>query len=236
MQGKLEELISVIYKKWKGSQGAGQEVHPQDEEFACFIEGKLSPEEQTRIKEHLIRCSRCAEAVAVQIKLREGEAQEVPSELLSWTKKLIRSNDSSLFLEVLLKLKGKVLEIINTNGDILVGQELVPAAILRSRQKKDFKDGLTILKDFADLRVEIKIESKANNMFNIIIIVIEKQTQKVIRDLRVTLVKDDDDIELESYLTDAGSVIFESISFGKYIVKISSIDRKVASILLDLMV
>ena len=102
------------------------------------------------------------------------------------------------------------------------------------RSIKDFKDEVTILKDFRDVRVEVKIESRKTKDFNVLIVVKQRVTQELLKDLRVTLLKDD--VELESYLTDSGSVTFEHISLGKYSVEISSSDNKLAVVLLDVKV
>ena len=152
--------------------------------------------------------------------------------MLKYVKNLVRPEDKPPILEIILKLKEKALELLNTTGDILVGQELVPAPVLRSRQMKDFKDEVTILKDFKDIRVEVKIENKHGEFFNVTVMVKEKETQKVIKDLRVCLLKDE--LELESYLNDAGKVTFEHILLGKYTVEISTLENKLASILLDI--
>jgi succinate dehydrogenase/fumarate reductase iron-sulfur protein len=97
---------------------------------------------------------------------------------------------------------------------------------------KDFKDEVTILKDLKDIRVEVKIENKAGKAFCLTIMVKQRQTQKIIKDLRVTLLKDD--LELESYLTDSGSVTFEHLLLGSYTIEVVSTEDKLASILLDI--
>ena len=149
-------------------------------------------------------------------------------------KNLLNREEDIPLLEILLRFKEKAIELINTTGDVLVGQELVPAPVLRSRLIKDFKDEVTILKDFNDIRVQIKIENKWGKVFNLKLAAKQKHTQKIIKDLRVTLLKDD--LELESYLTDSGSVIFEHVLLGKYRLEISAIENKLASILLDIKV
>ena len=121
---------------------------------------------------------------------------------------------------------------MNTTGDILVGQEFVPAPVLRSRKAKDFKDEVTILKDFKDIRVEVKIENKVGEAFDLTVLVKEKESQKVIKDLRVTLLRGD--LELESYLNDPGKVIFENVLLGKYTIEISTLESKLASVLLEI--
>jgi hypothetical protein len=56
----------------------------------------------------------------------------------------------------------------------------------------------------------------------------------LIKDLRVTLIRDD--TELESYLSDSGKVVFEHVLLGKYMVEISNIENKLAMIEIDIKV
>jgi hypothetical protein len=234
MQSKLEKLIKEVYKKWKAGQEAAEGSHPDEETLACFLEARLSEEEMGRIKEHLISCDNCAEAFAFNLGEEAGGIKEVPEEVLAAVKGLLISKDQTSILEIILRLKEKALEILNTSGDVLLGQELVPASVLRSRSIKDFKDEVTILKDFKDIRVEVKVENKGGKAFNVTIMVKQKQTQKIMKDLRATLFQDD--LELESYLTDSGSVTFEHVLLGKYRLEIVNLENKLASILLDVKV
>jgi hypothetical protein len=160
--------------------------------------------------------------------------KEVPLELLGRVKGLFDSQSETAPLEIALRLKEKLLEILNTTGDILVGRELVPAPVLRTRSIKNFKDEVTILKDFKDIRVEVRIENKGAGAFNLIVTAKQKLDLKIIKDLRVTLLKDD--LELESYLTGSGSVTFEHVLLGRYKVEISTLENKLASVLLDIKV
>jgi hypothetical protein len=233
MQDRLERLIKIVYKKWKQDEvKLGQVQHPDEEMLACFLDGSLSQEEAEQVKLHLLSCQPCAQAFAIQARLEKTQDKKVPQVLLEQVKNLLNQEASVPILEIFLRLKEKAIELINTTGDLLVGQELVPAPVLRSREIRDFKDEVTILKDFQDIRVEIKIENKGGEVFNLSLVVKQKQTQKVIKDLRATLLKDD--LELESYLTDAGAVIFEHVLLGKYRLEISNIENKLASILLDI--
>lgn len=234
MEDRLEKLVKLAYRRWKSDRFNKGKEHPDEEALVCFMEKRLTLEENEIIKEHLITCDACAQAVALNLTSQIIETKEIPEELLNRLKSLLVSQCEPSILEIILRLKEKALEIINTTGDVLVGLELVPAPVLRSRSIKDFKDEVTILKDFKDIRVEVKIENKGGEEFNLNILVRQKQTQKTIKDLRVTLVKED--LELESYLTDSGTVVFEHVLIGKYSVEISTIDTKVASILLDIKV
>ncbi len=232
MPDKLERLISAVYKKWKRGHRLTDQMHPDEETWACFFEARLPHEESERLKAHLISCDSCAEVFTAQIKLEPVPVKGLPKELAERAKNLVVSEDKLSIVEIALMLKEKALEILSTTGDVLVGDEFVPAPILRSRQIKEFKDEVTILKDFKDIRVEIKIENKSGRAFDLIVFIKDKQTHRIIKDLRVTLLKDD--LELESYLSTTDKVIFEHVSAGKYIVEISNIENKIASILLDI--
>ncbi|MFH1458007.1 MAG: zf-HC2 domain-containing protein [Candidatus Omnitrophota bacterium] len=232
MQDKLERIISMVYKSWKQSGRKGEGPHLDEEALACFVEGRLSQEEAEPIKAHLVRCEDCMEALVVSLKVSETSEEEPSAELLERVRKMLAFELKPALLEIALRLKEKALEMIGTTGDVLVGQELVPAPVLRSRSIKNFKDEVTILKDFDDIRAEIKIENKGGLAFNLTLLVKHKLTQKIIKDLRVSLIKDE--TELESCLTDSGLVTFEHILLGKYTVLISRVDSKLASISLDI--
>lgn len=232
MPSKLEKLVKVVYQKWKLGYAKIPQLHPDEETMACFLENRLSQEEARQIKAHLVSCDSCAEGLAVQLKLKASKANKVPEDLIARLKDLVIPEEKAPLLEILLRLKEKAIEILSTTGQVLVGQELVAAPVLRSRKIKDFPDETTILKDFEKTRVEVKIENKHGQAFSLTVMAKEKDTQRVIRDLRITLIQDDR--ELESYLTDSGKVTFEHVLLGKYRVEISTVEERVASILLDI--
>lgn len=228
----IEKIIKLVYRNWKKEQPATESAHPDEEMLVCFAEGRLSKEEWELVKGHLLTCDACSQALAFNLELKGTEVMDVPEEMVDRLKNLVSQVNKASCLEIILKLKEKALEIINTTGDVLMGQELIPAPILRSRQIREFKDEVNILKDFKDIRVEVKIENKGQNIFNVIIQVRQKNTQKPLKDLRVTLISGD--TELESYLTDLGSVKFEHVLLGDYLVEISSAESKLASVILDI--
>jgi len=232
MQEKLEKFIKFIFCNYKDARLAVPQSHPDKEEMASFLEGRLTEAEDKRIKEHLLSCSHCAEAFVLQARLEYKEEKKVPQALIEKVKNLVAGADAIAPLEILLRLKEKLLELIQTNGDVVVGQELIPAPLLRSRAIKDFKDEINILKDFQDIRVEIKIESKPGGVFDLSVVAKEKQTLRVMKDLRVALMRDE--MELESYLSDTGKVIFEHVALGKYTIELSALKEKFASVLLDI--
>jgi hypothetical protein len=231
MADKIEGLIKMVYRRWKKSRIEETDTHPDEETFACFLEGCLNEEENERLKAHLVVCDHCARACALSLNAEAAELKEIPGELLDKVKGNLSLRDKPLALEVFLQLKENVLEIIKANGDILFGRELVPAALLRSRDIKDFKDEVIILKDFKDIRVEVKIENKGGKYFNVVLKAKYKQAPYILKDLRVTLIKDD--LELESYLSETGLVNFEHVLLGRYRLEITSVEDRLASVILD---
>jgi hypothetical protein len=231
VQNRIEKLIKLVYKKHKSGLRTYQN-HPDEESMACFLECRLSKEESEQIKLHLISCQSCAEVFAIQASLNEIEEKPLAKDLIERVKDLVKQQERASVLEIFLRIREKTMELLDTTGDVIVGQELVPAPVLRSRKIKDFKEELSILKDFQNIRVEVKIENKGSEVFNLLIAVRDKQTTRIVKDLRISLLKDS--LELESYLTGSGLVTFEHVLIGKYRVEISSVERGVASILLDI--
>ena len=84
------------------------------------------------------------------------------------------------------------------------------------------------------LGYKIKIEKKSPGLFNVIVSVKEKRTSEPLKDVRISLISSD--IELESYLAQKGRVAFEQVAVGKYTVELEEIDKKLASIILDIRV
>lgn len=234
MQDNLEELIKRIYIKHKADFIVKDENHPGEENLACFIENILSADEKKLIKEHLIHCDFCAEALTAHIKIKTPKKVSLPRDLPLKVKNLFESGQEPPVLNIILSVKEKILELLNTNGDILVGQELMPAPLARSRQIKEFKNEITIFKDFNGVRIEAKIETKSPKLNILTVTLTDKQTLQIIKDLRVTLLKDNS--ELESYITDTDRIVFDQILADKYLVEISDTNNKLGAISLEIQV
>jgi len=230
-QKDMDKLIRAAFGAWKADSSQPQE-HPSEELLASLAEDKLAADEAGMVKSHIVGCRRCAEAFAAQISLSDEQPQQVPDALVEKAKGLVGPAASGILAEIFLRLRDRTIEIINTSADVLVGQELVPAPVLRSRKLKDFKDEVTFLRDFQDIRVQVKIENKSGGTCSVSVSIHDKATLKAVRDLRITLIKDD--TELESYLTQSGRAVFESVLLGRYTVEISSPERRAASILLEI--
>lgn len=233
MSDKLESLIKVVYGRWRKRTGI-KEIHLDEEVLAGLLDGCLTKEEEIHAWHHLAACHECTESLSLVLKGEEAQIKEVPEVLLHKAKEILDLKEEPRLLEVILGFKENMFEIIKVTGDILLGQELIPAAVLRSRNIKNIKNEVIILKDFRDIRLEVKVENKEGKFINILIQVKHKQGYSLIKNLRVTLIKDD--LELESYFSEFGSVSFEHLLLGKYTLEVSSLGERLASVVLDMKV
>lgn len=229
---KTEKLIRLIYKRWKAGYSQAEDTHPGIEDMACFLEDRLSPEESKGIKAHLVKCLTCSDVLSAQLKAEADQEIKAPDKLLNWAKNIYELKAPSSLLEIALKLKENILELIKTSGSILIPQGDFPGPVLREPTPQEFQDEIRIFKDFNDIRVEVTIENKQGRAFNVTILAKNKNTQETIKDLRISLLKNDR--ELESYVTDSGKVVFEQALIGKYSVELTSPGQKLASIILDI--
>ena len=225
MYNYFEKITKLIYSEWKGMRLKIQE-HPDEEDLVCFLEGKLPQSAKLSMEKHLVNCAACAEYAGVHLLMHTGLVVNLPDKLSEKIRKLVIGEDDTGFFEILLKLKEKAIEIIQTSGDVLVGQELIPAPILRSRQIIDFKEEITILKDLRKIRVEIKLKNNNAKTFNLEVSIKDKENQKLLKDLRIALLRDG--LELESYASDGTTVIFKDIYPGIYTVEVTTIEGKAA--------
>lgn len=226
MSNYLEKIIGAIYRKWKGSRGSISGQHPDEEALACFLEDRLPKAERLLIERHLVSCNFCAEYIGTQLKMESGLTNELPAILLEKVKKLVIDEEKPGFIEIFFKLKEKAIEIIQTSGQVLVGQELIPAPVLRSRRIKDFREEVVILKDLQSIRVEARLKNNNARSFDLTVAARDKQSQRFIPDLRVSLLKEG--LELESYASEAEGVIFRDILPGVYTAEVTRSGEKIA--------
>jgi hypothetical protein len=231
MLDKFEGLVREVYRRNKARNPQSSE-HPDEEDIANFLDNNLAAYKAENIKAHLLACQPCAELVALSMKAVPEDIINVPEAALSKVREIVKINDGPGLLEVILRLKDNIFEVISSSGDVLVGAELVPAPVLRSRNIINFKDEIVILRKFQDLTVEARITSKLKGYFDITVKVSPKIDQKSVRSLRATLVRGD--LELESYISESGLFVFEHILLGDYTLKLDSNKETLASILLEI--
>ena len=121
--------------------------------------------QKEEVKQHIIHCQDCANLLAILLTSPIEEYEPGPV-LVSKVKEALGAMKIPQ-IEILLKVKEKAFELLKASGDILIGQELIPAAVLRSRNLDKLKDEVVMLKDFERLRLKIRIENKPKKFFNV---------------------------------------------------------------------
>ncbi len=229
MNRDLESLIKLVYKEWKNRSFEQSGAHPDEEDLASLVEGKLPDNEADEIKQHITHCQVCSEVLSLLLSPPLEEYEPGFAAVNGIRERLgIKIVPG---LEIFLKMKEKAFELVKASGDILIGQEFIPAAVLRSRNIGELKDEVVIIKDFDSLRLKIRVENKTKKYFNVNIEATDKLSKSAIKDLRISLLKGE--VELESYLNDSGSVTFEHVMLGSYRIEVSGLEDRIASILIE---
>jgi len=218
-----------VYRQWRSRQDASA-VHPDEEKFVSFIDGLLSPAEEQKMKAHILSCPSCARLAHCHL-VTQPPALEPSSELLDKTRRLLAQRLGISTMELVVSVKDAFMRIISASGDVLVGQEFVPAAVFRARQGQAFRDEVTVLKDFADIRVELKAERKGA-LFAITVTVKDKNTQQSLPGMSIGLLRDGR--ELESYSPESGKAVFEQVTAGRYSIEIASPREKRATVFVEI--
>jgi hypothetical protein len=224
----FERTAKLIYRQRKTDHPLKGKGHPNEEELSCFLEGKLSPDEIKSVQRHLVECDSCARYVSVELKTQSHLSLDVPESLIEKIRKIVQDNIRSNLLEIVLSLKEGIFKIVRTTGDVLLGQELVPAPVLRSREISEFKGEVNIIKDLRLVRILVKIRQKSGSLFDFSIEAKDRRNSGKHKNLRVSLFKEG--LELESYLDNSGIFLFENLSPGDYLVETSCRGRREAMI------
>ncbi len=231
MQKSQEEIIRQIYEKFKLDKLKNPLEHIAEEDLACFAQGKLEQEKSLLVKEHLIGCKACAEAFSIFLKLNDAAIINAEEGFIEGLENLVLMGNKNI-LEIIIKAKDDFLELVSTSGNILVGQELISAPLLRSRKISNFKNEIIILEDFDNDRVEIKVNNNGGKSFSLNIVTSKRNNPGFEKDLRFSLLKGTQ--EIESYVSDSGSAVFDQVLPGKYLIEITGSKIKLASIALDI--
>ena len=227
----IQEVIRKVYQMYRKAHNKPNSPCPNEETLVCFSEGKLSKEEAAVIQEHLITCHRCAEVVYLFCSKFE-EKREVPEFLVKKAKDLVKPKALPNILNLILALKEKALQILESNGDVILDNEIIPVPVLRSRQISEFPEEIRLIKEFNDIKVTVYIQRRDKHKVRINLNLVNKISLTPLEDLRLALIKDTQ--ELESYEAVAGNAVFENVGFGQYSIKITRKDEELGAINLEI--
>ncbi len=221
----------MVYRLYRKRHNQPDSPCIDEETLACFSEGKLSKSETKKIQKHLVSCHRCAEIVSLFCQRLEEE-KEVPEFLIEKVKSLVKQSPLPNILEVVLALKEKVLQILDTTGDIILGNEIIPPPVLRSRQKTDFPEEIKLIKEFKDIKITLYIQKRDKDKIRVNLNLIDKITLLPLSELRLALLKDSQ--ELESCEAISGNAVFDRVGLGHYTIQILHKNDKLGAINLEI--
>jgi hypothetical protein len=207
---------------------------PPEETLCGYLEHGLPSDIQTLVEGHLAQCSSCAEQIILIKRVEEDRKMiQTPRHLINRAKNLVKGELSYSPLEIILRFKEDLCEIIRTTGDILQTAGLTPIPVAVRGDIGDERVSITkISKVFDFASVEVDIEKTNASTFLIKVATSDVPSKKPLNDLRVSLFKEKR--ELESLLTRKGIISFKDLTFSRYAIKIFKAQAIIGEILIDL--
>lgn len=208
-----------------------------DQDIACIIDSQLSEKDRVRYSDHILRCMKCAQNLRdhllVLSAISKKEVLETPEAIVQAAVDLYIPEAGVNVLEVVLNFKEKIIELVRTTGEILRGPGLIPIPAVRNQgEEVAFLNEIKIVKEFNNMMTEVGVEKNKPHLCNVEIRLTEKKSKKKMHGLRVTLVKNER--EVESALIEEGKVTFREVKPGKYSLFIIKDNNKTGVIELDI--
>jgi len=223
-----ERILKMLYGIFKASLKKNKEKCPDMVTLSAFKDGLLPEKVRKKVLAHLLACDHCSENVLLDASIQEIE-KEMPVSLLEKAKALVSQKEQLDILEVVVALKEKFLELLEAKVD----KYILPAPLaLRSPSQKEKSDEINLIKYFKQIKVCLNIKKINSEQVRVSLLLSEKKKEKPLSSLRVSLYKQDQ--EIESYISQEGKVVFDGLVLGKYFLEISSAKNKLARIALTL--
>lgn len=191
-----------------------QTICPDEEIFADYIEGRLSREKRSEIKEHLSDCDMCRDYFIIAERLiRENERfalDQAPADVTLAAVSLVKNLDTAWPD----RLKACIRRLNSRMSDLMIQLPWIEShpVMVRSLRKVISNDCITIKKTFKKIKIEFEIEKTGNVKANIRVRVCGYIKPE--RSVRVTLKRNKR--EIASHLLHRGYALFEEIPFGYY--------------------
>lgn len=226
---QIEVLVKNVYGRFLEKQPAVLNKCLSEEELALFLQGDMDERPSRRVEAHIGLCSRCAEIAALYCRTHKFQEQVVPEQVIEKAKALVGER---LIFEVALRLKEQFIELLKTTGDIIRRGDMAPVPVLRGRGIREFKEEISLVKEFEEIRIALKLDKKDKDRIRIGVSLSHKTSLRPITDLRVALFRQN--LELESYFARSGAVVFEGLIYGLYTLEISRRDNRIGIIKLEI--
>ena len=211
---KIKNLLKLAGKK---------PTCPSEFELASLLDGVLSPDDELKVATHLARCEKCRELVGMIIEMEEEVAGRLPEKAANFAKSIFKPTTTQ-------RVRASLSKIINPQ----VGKSpaLSPALAVRGAGKVMVEGAPSHQSEFGPYRAEVEVERMARGQFQVLVSVMDAQSGKSAKGLRASLCNQSR--ELESLVFGEGRAIFENVSAGEYLVRMSKNGDNLAGIAISI--
>lgn len=236
MRDEISELLNKIMQLKHGKSGAlsAEGCCLNEEQLACYVDGKYPEDEYEGYTKHIMSCGACSETILDYGKalLSEDHAEMPPQMLIKNAQGLVEDTRLSDALDVIISIKNAALDLIKTTGEVILGNSLASMPAMRNEDKGKQSQNIRLVKKISNYCVDIEIQKKKADTTSIVVRMSEEETNIKADKFRVSLNKKGR--ELESLMSENGKVQFEEVKIGGYQFVIEIDGKKIGKINLSL--
>ena len=227
MNADEERIAEILRRLMSRTQGRDNQADcPDEETLAVFLSGSLDDAARNLVETHLTSCSLCVEDLVAAYKSGKLGIDKVPQRLVDNAMGLVQGRETLFDLAVRL-VKGSI-ELISTSARVIPA----PAPVLRGEVKPAEANSLQVEQEVGRFRIAVELDLTEAGMCQVVANVRE-ETGELAEGVRLSL--SSGDREQASFLTRAGTVVFDRIAPGEYSIAVSESGAVVGKIKLSLM-
>ena len=199
---------------------------PNEETLAVFLSGDLPRDARDEVEVHLARCSFCIEDLVAAYNSGEfAGVQTIPQRLIDSAMGLVQGRET--LFDLVVRLVNGSLEMISTSARVIPA----PAPVLRGEIKPVVGNALQVEHEVGRFRFAVELDLREAGTCQIVAN-IREETGKPAEGVRLSL--SSGEREQASFLTRAGTVVFDRIAPGEYGIAVSESGVVVGRIKLSL--
>jgi len=236
----MDELDKKIKHIWRKSKKQAPDMKagmcPGHNMLASYIDGALRDADKDKMERHILECGHCLDLVMLHHKVKESEAIErvpkVPAFLVRRARDLVTEKETREgIMDIVLKFARETIEIITNPGNLGISYTAAPVPV-RGEKKDAAGNHISLHKNFADMESDVDILKTGEGRVNIRILSKDIASGRPVEGARISLLNPER--EMASHIARKGEVLFEGLSFGKYMIRISRKGREAGHISIDI--
>ena len=228
MNADEKKIAGILQRLPSGARGPNYRSGcPNEETLAVFLSGDLPRDARDEVEVHLAQCSSCIEDLVAACKSGElAGIETVPQRLIESAMRLVKERE--MLFNLVVRLARGSIELIRTSGRLM----LSPSPVLRGEVRPAEANSLQVEQEVGRFRIAVELDLSEAGMCQVVANVRE-ETGELAEGVRLSL--SSGDREQASFLTRAGTVVFDRIAPGEYSIAVSESGAVVGKIKLSLM-